>query len=214
MTRNLVVKLAATLGSLVISLATLGSAAADDGRGEELFALCQQCHGADGGGRPMTLAPAIAGLDLWYVEAQLNAFRSGARGTDPGDIPGMRMHPMAMWLASDSDLKAVASYVASLPPTNPEATITGGNLDNGKEIYATCAACHGEKGEGNQTTNSPPLAGASDWYTTSTLERFKSRVRGSNPDNPNEMMMQGMSMMLTDEQAIKDVIAYISTLRR
>ena len=47
LTSNLVVKLATTLGLLALSVvAVVATAAAEDGRGEELFALCQQCHAA------------------------------------------------------------------------------------------------------------------------------------------------------------------------
>ena len=40
-------------------------------RGEQLFALCTQCHATDGGGNSEALAPAIAGLPVWYVQKQL-----------------------------------------------------------------------------------------------------------------------------------------------
>ena len=59
--------------------------------------------------------------------------------------------------------------------------------------------------------NAPRLAGTSDWYLQSALERFKAGIRGSNPKNPNGIVMRGMSMMLADDQAILDVIAYIGT---
>ena len=34
-------------------------------RGEKLYGLCVQCHGAEGGGNQEALAPAIAGMDEW-----------------------------------------------------------------------------------------------------------------------------------------------------
>jgi cytochrome c553 len=98
----------------------LAGASADDARGEALFTLCAQCHGAAGGGNPAALAPAIAGLDQWYVEAQLAKFRSGVRGMHPQDTGGLRMYPMSLWLASDADAAAVAGYVAGLPAARPE----------------------------------------------------------------------------------------------
>jgi cytochrome c553 len=190
-----------------------GSVAADDSaRGEDLFDLCQQCHGGEAQGNAEYLAPPLAGLDEWYIESQLKAFKSGGRGMHPDDIPGMRMMPMSRWLRTDEDVKAVAGYIAKLPAAHAEATLEGGHPESGKASYAVCAACHGQNGEGNQAMSSPPLAGMSDWYLYSTLQRFKDGVRGTNPKNPTEMMMRGMALSLADDQAIKDVVAYIMTL--
>jgi cytochrome c oxidase subunit 2 len=201
-----------TASALLIALALPCVASADDARGRALYDLCQQCHGPDGAGMEFALAPAIAGLDQWYIEAQLKHFRSGARGTNPDDVGGMRMHPMAQWLRRDEDITAVASYVSSLPKQTPTPLIAGGNAETGGALYATCAACHGKQGEGDQTKNSPPLRNMSDWYLVSALEKYKAGVRGSNPANTNAVLMRGMSNILSDDQAIKDVVAYINTL--
>jgi cytochrome c oxidase subunit 2 len=158
------------------------------------------------------LAPSIAGQDAWYIEGQLRRFRDGARGVHPEDVPGMRMRPMSMWLAKDEDLVAVAQYVASMPSVSPEPTLEGTDVAKGKATYALCQACHGAAGEGMQPLNAPKLTGVSDWYLVSQLERFKSGVRGTNPNNPISALMRPMAMSLTDEQAMKDVAAYIMTL--
>ena len=55
-------------------------AAAQDARGAELFGLCSQCHGEQGAGNQLALAPAIAGLPQWYVEAQLGYALGHAEG--------------------------------------------------------------------------------------------------------------------------------------
>jgi cytochrome c oxidase subunit 2 len=189
------------------------SAAAEE-RGEQLFALCAQCHGPEGGGNPAALAPAITGLGAWYVERQLYGFQTGLRGKHFDDIPGMRMRPMSMTLKSDEDVKAVAAYVGSLPSVKPEPLLSGGNAERGKQLYATCTACHGAAGEGNEKLNSPSLRHASDWYLLSSLQRYKAGVRGWNPQDTNGALMRSMSNTLVDEQAMKDVIAYITTLAR
>src|SRR4029453_12159869 len=51
-------------------------------RGHELFDLCARCHGPQGPGHELCLAPNIAVLPLWYIEAQLTKFREGGRGTN------------------------------------------------------------------------------------------------------------------------------------
>ena len=37
---------------------------------------------------PLSLAPTIAGLDQWYVEAQLKNYKSGLRGLHAEDTAG------------------------------------------------------------------------------------------------------------------------------
>ncbi len=198
---------------LLLSASTSGPAgAADLEQGAELFDLCAQCHGPTGGGNQLFLAPSISGLEEWYIEAQLQRFKSGARGTHPADVGGLRMHPMSLSLKSDEQIGSVAAYVASLPAGRPEAVLTGGDPARGATLYVTCAACH-PQGEGNRTINSPSLLRSSDWYLLSSLEKYKSGVRGGNPQNVNAVMMRGMAIQLVDEQAMKDVVAYIMTLR-
>ena len=199
---------------LVLALPVVPALAQDTARGEQLFALCAQCHGDDGGGDAAALAPAIGGLPAWFVTGQLQKFRNGGRGTHFDDISGMRMRPMSMWLRDDADVASVAAYVASLPKVNPAPTLAGGNPETGKQKYIPCIACHGIHGEGNQALNAPPLAGMSDWYQLSALQKFKAGVRGTNPKDITGMLMRPMSMTLADEQAMLDVVAYIQTLSK
>ncbi len=212
MTQNFI---ASIVTLVAMTCALTGTALADDNeRGEALYALCSQCHGPTGEGMEMALAPAIAGLDQWYVESQLKVFRSGARGTHPKDVGGMRMHPMSRWLGNDEDITAVSAYVAALPGTNPTPVMKGGDSAKGSQLYATCASCHGPQGEGNQSMNAPPLAGTNDWYLYQALAKYKAGIRGGNPANTNAVLMRGMSNLLADDQAIKDVVAHITTLSR
>ena len=102
------------LAAVACGLLALGAPAwADEARAEQVYQLCAQCHGDDGGGNPLALAPAIAGLEEWYVAAQLRHFRSGARGTHPDDIAGLRMYPMSLSLREDSDLEVRAHKLNS-----------------------------------------------------------------------------------------------------
>jgi cytochrome c553 len=189
-----------------------GAAAADPARGKALFALCTQCHGDAGQGNPAIEAPSIAGLPAWYVEATLRKFKSGGRGTHPDDIAGMRMRPMSMTLRKDEDVVHVAAYVASLPAARPAPRLAGGDAARGASLYTPCIACHMPDGSGNPALGSPPLAHASDWYLLSQLKKFKGGVRGTNPLDTTGALMVGMSQLLADEQAMKDVIAHIMTL--
>ena len=192
-------------------LATAVAASGED-RGEILFNLCTQCHQENGAGDPVALAPGIAGLGEWYVLSQLKGFRGGLRGTHFDDIPGMRMRPMSLTLRSDEDVEAVAAYVATLPPLTPEPTLEGGDPARGQALYAVCSACHGPDGKGNESVRAPSLVHTGDWYLFSSLKRYQTGARGSNPQDQYGAVMRSMSMTLPDDQAILDVVAYVTQL--
>lgn len=192
-----------------------GSARADDNeRGADLYRLCAVCHGESAAGDEAVGAPAIGGMPQWYLEGQLNQFRSGNRGTHFDDIMGMRMRPMALMLTREGDVEAVAAYIAGMPSANPAPSLTGGDAVDGKAIYTTtCVACHGPDGAGNQTMmGAAPLYRSSDWYLFRQIENFRAGIRGARPGDQGGALMRPMMLPLTDEQKIKDVIAYIMTL--
>jgi cytochrome c553 len=182
--------------------------------GETYYAYCVSCHGADGSGSQLYEAPAIAGLDEWYVKAQLEKFRNGFRGAHHDDTAGLRMRPMALRaLESDEAVALVSAYVASMPPVDNAPTLTGGDAKKGEQLYGTCLACHGNTGQGNQGLNAPALNRLDDWYMLSSLRKIKAGIRGANPKDATAATMRPMAMSLADEQAMLDVIAYISTLK-
>jgi cytochrome c553 len=67
---------------------------------------CAACHSPDGGGLPVRF-PRIGGQHADYTEAQLVAFRTGARGNGP------MMVAIAAKM-SDKEIKAVSDYIAGL----------------------------------------------------------------------------------------------------
>lgn len=71
-------------------------------------AACAGCHGPGGAGIP-GLYPRISGQFASYLEAQLAAFKSGARANDPNGM----MRALASRL-SEAEIKAVAEYASGL----------------------------------------------------------------------------------------------------
>jgi cytochrome c oxidase subunit 2 len=200
---------------ILAALAALLSSPAraqDLARGEQLFSLCARCHGANGAGDPLALAPSIAGQDQWYLEKQLHNFKDGVRATHFDDLAGMRMRPMAKWLKTDADVTSVAIYAASLPVVRPAATLVGGEPTRGAALYATCSGCHGVNGEGVQAVGAPSLNHTSDWYQLTQIKNYQQGIRGSDPRDVGGAAMKAMSMLLSDEQSIKDVLAYLASL--
>ena len=93
-----------------------------------------------------------------------------------------------------------------------QAALAAGDVAKGKTLYAICSACHGANGEGNSALNAPANAGQDPWYMTRQLKNFRAGIRGAHPDDAFGAQMRPMAMVLTDDQAIADVVAYITSL--
>jgi cytochrome c oxidase subunit 2 len=181
-------------------------------RGEELYTTCAKCHGALGAGDQSLGAPAIGGLPAWYVQAQIEGFKIGHRGYDPFDTAGIRMKSISWGLDRAGDDSSVALYVASLNP-GTIAPVLQGNAAGGQTTFTTvCATCHGPNAGGNPDVHAPPLAGRSDWYLHSQLQKFKSGARGAQPNDIWGATMRAQAMML-DDSTMSNVVAYIQSLR-
>ena len=185
-----------------------GNAAA----GEQAYAVCAACHGAQGEGNPALNAPKLSGQDGWYLARQLRNFKSGARGTNDKEVFGKVMAPMAATLPDDAAIRNVVAYIKTLPDT-PAPTTVKGNAKDGADAYVTCGACHGASGQGAQATNAPRLKGMSDWYMVNQLKNFQQGTRGTHPKDEYGPQMAALAAMLTSDREISDLVAYINTLK-
>ena len=211
---------------------------AEDGvPGEELFQACGFCHGAQGQGRQRLDAPALAGMEAWYIERQLRNFDTGIRGTHAQDLPGRQMALITGMLRNDVTIKNVAAYIETLTPgaapesrpngvplplerpflwDSPYAELLPPQPDDaaaGQQTFrVTCALCHGADAQGNQTLGGNRLTDLPDWYIARQLKYFRDGIRGASPGDSFGIQMAAMAKILTDEQAITNVIAYIDTL--
>ncbi len=203
---------AVAIAAMLVAGCDSSSALATTHSGEVMFNNnCAPCHGLDGGGSDLAKAPAIAGLPEWYIKNQLEGFRAGLRGTHYDDVQGMRMRPMALTL-DPTEVQPVIAYAASLAPKPPAAQLAGGDAAKGATYFATCQACHGADGKGNEQLGAPPLTATNDWYQLNQLNNFKAGVRGTHPKDTRGATMRPMAATLPDEQAMKDVLAHVATL--
>ena len=83
----------------------------------------------------------------------------------------------------------------------------------GRGLYAVCAGCHGQQGEGIAAMNAPNLAVLPDWYLERQLRYYQQGIRGAREGDTYGQQMAGMSRTLVDEAAIRNVAAYITTLQ-
>lgn len=173
------------------------------------FIYCTVCHGVQLMGNPIIRAPRLSGMERWYVERQMLAFKNGTRGHDPS---GMKMRTMAAPL-SKQQISEVASFVNATRSELPARTITG-NVEAGRTRYATCYACHGESGQGNEAIGGPALAGKNDWYLAAQLRNYRDGTRGTDPDDTYGFLMRAATLVfLGNDESINDVVSYIATLQ-
>jgi cytochrome c oxidase subunit 2 len=205
--------------------------------GEDLFKVCSFCHGTQGQGGPALDAPALAGMEAWYVERQLHNFRNRVRGTHYDDVPGVQMSIVSGMVRNQATIENIAAYIESMEPGAPPELARGGevagtarpfvwrsqyaalehpqepDVDKGKTTYVeTCTVCHGATGQGNEALGSPRLTDLPGWYMGRQLQYFRDGLRGADPADTFGLQMAAFAKTLADEQAIADVVAYIQSL--
>jgi cytochrome c oxidase subunit 2 len=106
--------LVAYLATLPPPAASAATVQGDLEQGEVRYAACGACHGTRGEGNASLNAPALAGLDDWYVLAQLMLFANGGRGANVEDVYGAQMAALAPLAPDDTSRRDVAAYIKSL----------------------------------------------------------------------------------------------------
>lgn len=181
----------------------------------EQFKYCTVCHGAAFQGNHSTDAPNLSILSAWYIERQLLNYKNDFRGKLDNDILGREMQPMVS-LLDEKAIAEISAFVgaasampAKSPSTGPKHTA---NMNKGEKLYQSCGACHGADGLGNKALGAPRLAGQQDWYLARQLTNYRNGSRGAmQGDQPGALMRASVSM-LKDDEAIRDVVAFINTL--
>ena len=172
---------------------------------------CAVCHGVELRGNALLDAPNLSMLPPWYVQRQLEGYKNGLRApAGSPDLPGREMQPMAAVLDA-AGIQAAAAYVESVPEYAPPPSVQG-DAGRGEGLYRTCIACHGERGQGNESLSSPPLAGQSDWYLARQLQNYRSSARGGVPGDLWGAQMRASTAVLQSDADIRDLVAYINSL--
>lgn len=148
--------------------------------GRQLFGdNCAACHGRDG--RGAANYPDLTDEDwLWGGSPELieQTMRVGINTAHPdsrvAQMPSFGKDAML----DRAQVRNVAAYVYSL--TNPDYS-TPQNLpriEAGREVFATtCAACHGENGQGNREVGAPNLTDAY-WIYGGSMDTIVASVHG------------------------------------
>ena len=202
-----------SFAALGVALVGAGCASAQQlERGAELYGFCAQCHGPEAHGIRDVDAPGLTNLDDWYLERQLEEFSAAMRGRPDRDV---HESPMIFVARAYDDPQAVSDlvvYIDSLPDYEPMPSVMG-DTNAGRQLYSACDSCHGVSGEGDVGLRAPALAGLDDWHLVTELREFTTGDRGTHQGDMYGQQMVPVSRVLTDEQAIFDIVAYINTLR-
>ncbi len=110
------------------------------------------------------------------------------------------------WALHAATLAACVAWLAGCSPPRPEGEAQGARL------YETCAACHGEDGEGNQEFGGPAIAGMPEWYLRAQLEKFRVGHRGVDPQDRNGLRMRAMARTLNHEGDVDAIIAHVAAM--
>lgn len=186
------------------------SAIANPVRTPKGLEYCTVCHGAQLMGNVNINAPRLSGLQSWYIEKQLYAFKQGWRGNHEQDIAGLEMRPMVSEL-SDQQIKEAATWASQTQSPLPLSTFAA-DIKAGEQVYQMCAGCHGMQAQGNTALSAPALAGLNDWYLVTQLKHFREGVRGTHPDDTLGAQMRAAMNMIKGEQDFMNVAAYINQL--
>jgi len=167
-----------------MSLGIVGLIAASAAIGAETGAvidrhLCSVCHGR-GGTTSSELFPHLAAEPAPYLINQLKAFRDKSRS----DQNAQRF----MWgissRLSDEDIQQLSAFYDSRPAVPGGKISDQSKYELGKDIFVNghpakgvppCKVCHGEKGEGKETT--PRLGGQNEAYLIRQLKVFYGNER-------------------------------------
>jgi cytochrome c553 len=160
---------------------------------------CITCHGTRGEGS--SAFPRLAGTGKAYLQAQLDAFGSGARKNST-------MQSIAKQLSTE-ERGAVAAYYSELPspkyslssamPTPADVGAWIANRGRWSDNVPACVQCHGPGGSG-VGQHFPPLAGLPPAYLAEQLQAWRS---GTRPPGPLGLMATIASKLsVADSQAV------------
>ncbi|MFO8154273.1 c-type cytochrome [Thioalkalivibrio sp.] len=176
--------------------------------------VCAACHGTGAAGAPVlddtdewTQRLDEKGLDT-LVSHAINGFQGmPARGGNPNltdeEVTGTVEYMLAEAGLEMDDAETVAAADEAAADAEP-ATVAG-DVDAGRDRYATCISCHGAEGEGSGIF--PKISGRSADYIADRLTTYRS----GEEVGPNSALMMPQATGLSDE-AIADLAAYIASL--
>ena len=175
---------------------------------EHPFFACAACHGFEGEGNELLLAPRLAGQRPEYLRLQVQSFQKEWRGLDAnGQLMVEAIRPL-----TQETIDAAITYVSELPSGQIEPSQLSGDIRHGAYQYKrSCEVCHGATGDGSQIEAEVPRLDIQDaWYLERQLTQYRDQQRGIHPDDALGNVMRFYAELLPNEQAVRDVALWLN----
>ena len=174
---------------------------------DKTLQACKLCHS----NREMQRGPVIDGMEEWYLLDQLQKFKSGQRGKQESNRAEFLMGTAMKDIPADPDtLRELAAAFANLP-SQPSLTTIKGDIERGKQLYQSCANCHGPDAKGKPEVKAPGLLVQEDWFLLDQLRKYKIGLRGTHPNDTFGIVMAATVKDWPDKD-FKDVVSYLKSL--
>jgi cytochrome c553 len=152
--------------------------AGDLDEGRKIATMCRTCHGIDGYAQ-IPIAPHIGGEPKEYLEAQLMAYKTGARE-----------HEMMSVVTSSLSAQQISDVAAWYAAHTAIATLPEGVSED--DAPAACVSCHGADGI-SVLLDAPNLAGEVNIYIDTQLKAYRIGKRSHD-------IMSDVASGLSDEE--------------
>jgi|SRR5262245_25949624 len=162
---------------------------------------CAACHGASGQS-PSDTMPILAGLWPEYFKKAIGDYAAGRRPS-----PEMEPYAKQVQLLGVDDL---AAYFGGLKREPTSAKLDSAAVERGRTASASCAACHGPRGEGDRAKVIPDLRGQPPGYLRNQMLLFKQDKRS--PGDERLKDIKALMRTMPDE-TFADLAAYFASQR-
>jgi mono/diheme cytochrome c family protein len=156
-----------------------------------------------------------SGLKSWSADDITEYLQSGRNAKSHAGLLMSEVVLNSTSKMSDSDVRAIAVYLKSLPAGAPEAAVSPpppAQMAEGEKVYrSACVSCHEADGSGAPRIY-PPLPGNANLQSAAPLNAIRVILDGAQtvttPRAPNKGDMPAYAAKLSDQQ-IADVTTYI-----
>jgi cytochrome c oxidase subunit 2 len=101
-----------SLGAIVTEITLEGG---DANKGKSHYQMvCGACHGPGAKGNESLHSPNLIGMEDWYVKRQIENFKAGVRGSEPGDLYGSQMLQISNSIQDEQTILDLTAYFHSL----------------------------------------------------------------------------------------------------
>ena len=182
-------------------------------KGKEYSKSCVGCHGRSFSGLISERSPSLPQFSNWYMQGQLQKYKRDILGYNVEDSDGYAMSSL-MKAYSNQQIADMVAYIKTFKVETELINTLNGDPKNGKiEYQLNCMACHQKNGKGNEQLYAPSLVGLSDVYIVNQLIKYRDEVRGSGNGDKHGKVMQSFAKNLKNEQVMKDIAAYLISLK-